>query len=162
NNQTVFIYLKGQFFQKAHPTSLPRWNTSKKQSHKTNTPEKKTDTHIRHLQHLEKQHQQQKIHKAQNLLGQTSPQPEKSPFTKAHLIKDIATVLNRTVESFHPQEIQDIEKAWTTYGPWQRPLVHIAMARALLKKGKDQHISFYIQEIITTHQNKSNNQNSKE
>jgi transposase InsO family protein len=163
DNQTVFIYLKGQFFQKAHPTtSLPRWNTSKKQPHKTNTPEKKTDTHIRHLQHLEEQHQQHKIHKAQKLLGQTSPQPEKTPFTKAHLIKDIATVLDRTVESFHSQEIQDIEQAWTTYGPWQRPLVHIAMGRAILKKGKDQHISFYIQEIIATHQNKSNNQNSKE
>ena len=58
-----------------------------------------------------------------------------------------------------------IEQAWNTYGPWQRPLVHIAMAKALLQKGKDQHISFYLQEIITTHlnhQNKPNTHNSKE
>jgi transposase InsO family protein len=165
NNQTVFIYRNGQFMQKAHPTSLPRWNTLKKQSRKTAPADKKPQTHIHHLQHLEQKHQQHKTRQAQELLGQTPPQPPKSPFTLANLIKEIATVLDRTVESFHPQEIQDIEQAWTTYGPWQRPLVHIALARALLKKGKDQHIAFYLQEIITTHQNhpnKSDQTNAKE
>jgi transposase InsO family protein len=165
HNETVFIYLDGQFIQKAHPTSLPRWNTSKKQPEKTTAAEKKPDTHIHHLQHLEKQHQQHKAQHAKSLLGQTPPQYHKTSFTLAHLIKDIATVLDRTVESLHAHEIQDIEHAWTTYGPWQQPLVHIAMAKAILKKRKDQHISFYLQEIITTHQNHHNtshNHNAKE
>jgi hypothetical protein len=30
------------------------------------------------------------------------------------------------------------------------------MAKAILKKRKDQHISFYLQEIISTHQNHPN------
>jgi len=158
--ETIFIYLDGQFIQKAHPASLPRWNTSKKQHPETNPAEKKPETNINHLQLLEQQHQQHKAQHAKTLLGQTPPQPGETPFTQAHLIKDIATVLNRTVETLHPQEIQEIDQAWKTYGPWQRSLVHIAMAKALLQKGKNQHISFYLQEIITTHLNHQNKPNN--
>lgn len=160
NNETVFIYIDGNFIQKAYQASLQRWNTSKKQGAKNTPSEVKPKSNIKHLQHLEEQHLKHKTQQAKKLLGQAPPVPPKTPFTKAHLIKDIANVLTRKVENLHPNELQDIDQAWNTYGPLKQSLVHIAMAKAILKKGKDQHIAFYLQEIINTHLNQKNNQNN--
>ena len=153
----VFIYLNGQFMQKAKQVSILRWNTSKKHTE----PEPKNDdsppkSGIHHLAHLEKQHHQHKIKKAQNLLGRENTNARNSPYTSAHFFKDVASVLKRKVEDLHANELQELQHAWDTYGPFQPQLIHTALAKAIITKGYDQHISFYIQYIIDSHMNHLN------
>jgi hypothetical protein len=157
----VFIYHNGHFMQKAKQISIPRWNTSKKQ----NEPQlKKIDpppkSGINHLAHLEEQHHQHKIQQAQNLLGRRNDNIPKTPYTSAHFFKDVATVLKRKVEDLHPSELQELQQAWDTYGPFKPQLIHTALAKAIINKGYDQHIAFYIQYIVNSHMNQNNKEKS--
>ena len=157
----VFIYQNGQFLQKAGQTTLPRWNTSKKQDQpKPNSPPPKSG--INHLAHLEEQHREHKKDQAQEMLGRQGQSPRRETFTMAHFFKAVASVLHRKVEQLHANELQLLQQAWNTYGPFQPPLVNTALAKAILAKGYDQHLSFYIQAIINSHFNHQNKNNQKE
>ena len=157
----VFIYLDGQFMQKAKQLSISRWNTAKKQ---TEPPLKKDDpppkSGINHLAHLEQQHQQHKIQQAQNLLGRENQTPAKTRYSSAHFFKDLATVLKHKVEDLHANELQELQQAWNTYGPFQPQLIHTALAKAIIAKGYDQHITFYIQFIVDSHIKQNNQEKS--
>jgi hypothetical protein len=157
----VLIYLDGQFMQKAKQQSISRWNTAKKQSQRKDPMAKTTDktpkSGIKHLAHLEKQHQQQKIKQAKNLLGQTNPNPNTIPFTQAHFFKAVATALNRKVHDLHANELQVLQHAWDAYGPFLPTFIHTALAKAIIAKGYDQHIDFYIQYIVNSHLKQNNN-----
>ncbi|HEX9972160.1 MAG TPA: DDE-type integrase/transposase/recombinase [bacterium] len=148
----VFIYLEGRFIQSAKPTSISRWNTAQKQpAAKPSKPAPKSN--IQHLAHLEQQHQQTKILHAKQLVGQTKAEPTPPPFTSARFFKELATALQRTVEQFHASELNELQHAWDKFGPFEPALVHIALAKAILDKKTDQHISFYLDYIIKTHIN---------
>ena len=157
----VFIYQNGQFLQKARQATLPRWNTSKKQN-QPKPPSPPPKSGINHLAHLENQHKQHKKDQAQKMLGRQGQSPPKETFTMAHFFKALATTLHRKVEQLHANELQLLQQTWNTYGPFQPPLVHTALAKAILAKGYDQHISFYIQAIINSHLNHQNKNNKKE
>lgn len=145
----VFIYLDGRFIQTARPTQLARWNTAKKQPAPPPTPTPQSN--IQHLAHLEQQHQQAKVHQAQQLLGQTKTEPPSPPFFAAQFFKQLAATLKRNVEDWHAQELEAMQQAWDQFGPFEPALVHIALAKAILDKKNDQHISFYLDYIIKTH-----------
>lgn len=157
----VFIYLDGRFIQKASQTKISRWNTAKKQNQQPQTPEKTPQSNIHHLAHLEQQHQKSKIQKAQQLLGQTKPEPQQqTQFTKARFFKEVAIALKRKVEDFHAKELEQMQQSWDRFGPFDPALVHIALAKAIMDKKTDQHISFYLNYIVNTHinhQSKDNN-----
>ena len=158
----VLIYLDGQCIQKAKQQSISRWNTAKKQAQRKNpvskTSNKTPKSGIKHLAHLEKQHQQQKINRAKNLLGQSNPNPKPILFTQAHFCKAVATALNRKVEDLHANELQAMQHAWDTYGPFLPKFIHTALAKAIIAKGYDQHIDFYIQYIVNSHLKQKYNQ----
>lgn len=158
----VFIYHNGQFMQKAKQISIPRWNASKKQADpqpkKMDPPPK---SGINHLAYLEEKHHQHKIKQAQNFLGRRNDNIPKTPYTPAHFFKDLATVLKRKVEDLHPSELQELQQAWDTYGPFKPQLIHTALAKAIINKGYDQHIAFYIQYIINSHMNQNNQEKSQ-
>lgn len=40
-----------------------------------------------------------------------------------------------------------IQQTWNTFGPFSAETTTIATAKAILKKGRDQHISFYLEAI---------------
>jgi len=160
----VLIYLNGQFIQKALQASLPRWNSAKKQpltgGNKTTKP---AASGIKHLTHLEKQHQQHKIKQANNLLGRSKP--AQIPFTPTHFFKAVATVLNRKVENLHVNELQALQKAWNDYGPFHPSFIYTALAKAIIAKGYHQHIDFYLNYIVQSHlkyQNHNQQENQHE
>jgi transposase InsO family protein len=156
----ILIYLDGRFIQKARQADLPRWNTASKQQSSQNEKPDKINSGIKHLQYLEKQHQQHKIKQAQKLLGQpNAPDPDLS-LTKAHFTKQLADALKRKVENLHPNELHEFDQAWEQYGPFEAPLVHTALAKAIIQKGHEQHISFYINAIVNSHIKYRNNKES--
>jgi len=151
----VFIYLDGRFIQKAKPAKVSRWSKAKKQPPpQPSTPAPTSD--IQHLKHLEQQHQQAKIQLAKQLLGHTKAEPTPPPFTAAQFFKQLAATLKRNVEDWHAMELQEMQHAWDQFGPFDPALVHIALAKAILDKKNDQHISFYLDYIIKTHINHQN------
>ena len=153
----VFIYFDGRFIQQARPSQVTRWNTAKKQhAPQPSTPAPKSN--IQHLAHLQQQHQHAKVHQAKQLLGQTKAKPTSPPFTSAHFFKQLATALKRNVEHWHANELDAMQHAWDQFGPFEPALVHIALAKAILDKKTDQHISFYLDYIIKTHVNHQNKQ----
>ena len=157
----VLVYLDGRFLQKAKQTGLPRWNAAAKQkTPQPDNPSKKVVSGVKHLQYLEEQHQRSKIQQAKNILGQenNAPAPQLS-FTKAHFTKQIANALRRKVENFRPNELRDLDQAWEQFGPFQAPLVHTAVAKAIIEKGLDQHISLYINAVVNSHVKYPNNSN---
>lgn len=151
----VFIYLEGRFIQKAQPTKVYRWNTAQKQP-ATEPAQPAPTSNIQHLKHLEQQHQQAKIQQAKQLLGHTLAEPTAPPFTATRFFKELATALKRNVEGWHAMELQAMQQAWDKFGPFEPALVHIALAKAILDKKTDQHISFYLDYIIKTHINHQN------
>jgi len=157
----VFIYIDGRFIQKAKQTKISRWNTAKKQAQpQESNPAPKSN--INHLAYLQQQHQQSKIQQAKKMLGQTNQQPKQQmTYTPALFFKEIAQVLKRKLEDFHAKELDCMQQAWDKYGPFEPPLVHIALAKAVLNKKTNQHISFYLGYIVKTHieQNNTNKEN---
>ncbi|MCP4651858.1 MAG: DDE-type integrase/transposase/recombinase [Candidatus Omnitrophica bacterium] len=155
----VFIYLDGRFIQKAKPTKISRWNTAKKQNAPTAPPEKRPQSNVCHLQYLEKQHQQNKIQQAKQLTGKTYQKPpQKILFTKARFFKEIATSLKRNLENFHAKELDQMQTTWDKFRPLDPALVHIALAKAIMDKKTEQHISFYLEYIIKIHINHQSEQ----
>jgi len=147
----VFIYLDGRLIQTAKPVRLTRWNSSKKQPTMPAPPV--TESGVNYLSHLEQKQQQATIKKAHQLLGQ-QPRSEPTgptPYTAARFFKELATALQRTVESLHANELDEMQRAWDTFGPFDPAFVHIAMAKAIIQKKHDQHITFYLDQIIQTH-----------
>ena len=156
----VFIYQDGRFVQKARQSKLSRWNTAKKQNDPPPEPdEKPIPSGVKPLALMEKQHQQKQKQQAKQLLGLTPP-TSRTSYSQAHFIKDIAMVLKRKVENLHAAELEQLQQAWSTYGPLEPPLVHTALGKAVLEKGYDQHISFYIKSIVDSHlKHKGDNEN---
>jgi len=160
----VFIYIDGRFIQKARQTKISRWNTAKKQQ-KPQEPKPAPKSNINHLTYLQQQHQQSKIKQAKQMLGQTNSQPKQQiAYTAALFFKETAEVLKRKLEDLHANELDEMQKAWDKYGPFEPALVHIALAKAVLDKKTNQHISFYLEYIINNHieQNNKNKDNSHE
>jgi len=142
---------EGRFIQKAHPAKVSRWNKANKQP--TTPPIPAPSSDIQHLKLLEQQHQQAKVQHANQLLGHSPAEPTAPPFTAARFCKELATALHRSVEQLHATELQALQHAWDQFGPFDAALVHIALAKAILDKKTDQHISFYLDYIIKTHIN---------
>jgi len=92
------------------------------------------------------------------MLGQTNHQPkQQTHYSAVRFFKEIAQVLNRKLENFHAKELDEMQQAWDKYGPFEPPLVHIALAKAILDKKTNQHISFYLKYIVNTHIEQNNN-----
>lgn len=158
----VLIYLDGSFMQNANQAGLPRWNKTSKQP-LPQTLEPVLPSGIKPLQLLEEQNQLDKIRQAKTILGKENPSPTNDPtFTKAHFTKHLANGLRRNLESFHPQELQEIDQAWQKYGPFIPGIMHLALAKAIIEKGVEQHISFYLDAIIQSHLKHLDNSKLKE
>jgi hypothetical protein len=118
---------------------------------------------IKPLQQLEQKNHLDKIRQAQTALGKENASlPDEVTLTKAVFISHLAGALRRRLESFHPHELQEVDQAWQQYGPFLSGTMHIALARAILEKGVEQHISFYLDAIIQSHLKHLDNSKSKE
>jgi transposase InsO family protein len=147
---SIHIYYQDRFFQKAHPFKLGRWSTAANSP--PPSPEKPIPTGIKPLEQLAQQHREQKQQRAQELLGVTpaSPPPE-APFTAAMFIHMVATALQSTPQARHAHEIERLQEFWKTHQPLRAETVGIAMAKAILKHGNNQHIDVYLEAIKALH-----------
>ncbi len=147
----VYIYLDGRFLQKALPAKLARWNQSQKKSQAKNTQtDPPPQSGIKYLHHLKDQHHKQRQQDAQNLLP--PPKNPKPPsYTSAHFIKTIAQTLGKKLDDLHATEVELIQSCWETCGPFPAPDVAIALGRAVVEKGANQHIDYYLDAIKLQH-----------
>ena len=158
----VLIYLDGRFMQKAHRADLPRWNKANKQP-LPQSPQPALPSGLKPLQQLELKNQNDKIRQAQTVLGKENPSPaNNAALTKPVFISHLAGALRRRLESFHPHELQEVDQAWQQYGPFFSGIMHIALAKAIIEKGVQQHISFYLNAIIQSHLEHLNNSKTME
>lgn len=142
----IHIYYQDRFFQKAYPFKLGRWSSAAKSQ--PQEPPKPTPTGIKPLQQLAQKHREQKQEHAAQLVGLTpaSPPPE-PPFTIAMFIHMIATALETAPEAMHAREIQRLQDFWKTHQPLRAETVGLAMAKAILTHGNNQHIDVYLNAI---------------
>lgn len=142
----IQIYYQGRFFQKAYLFKLGRWSSAAKSQ--PPPPEKPTPTGIKPLQQLVQKHHEQKQKQAQKLVGMTpsSPPPE-PPFTVAMFIHMVATALDTAPEAMHAREIESLQEFWKTHQPLRAETVGLAMAKAILSHGNNQHIEVYLNAI---------------
>jgi len=142
----VHIYYQGRFFQKAYPFKLGRWSTATKSQ--PPQPEKPRPTGIKPLQQLAQQHHQQKQKRAAQLVdippSGTAPEP---PFTVAMFIHMVATALDTAPEAMHAREIERLQDFWKTHQPLRAETVGLAMAKAILTHGNNQHLDVYLNAI---------------
>jgi len=148
----IQIYYQDRFFQKAYPFKLGRWSTAAKSQ--PPSPEKPNPTGIKPLQQLAQKHREQKQELAQKLMGTPpsgiSPPPEQ-PFTIAMFIHMVATSLDTAPEAMHAREIESLQDFWKTHQPLRAETVGLAMAKAILTHGNNQHIDVYLNAIKTLH-----------
>jgi transposase InsO family protein len=158
----VLIYLDGRLMQKAQQAGRPRWNKANKQP-LPQSAEPVLPSGIKPLQQLEQKNHLDKIRQAQTALGKDHPSStEEASLTKAVFISHLAGALRRRLESFHPHELQEVDQAWQQYGPFLSGIMHIALAKAIIEKGVEQHISFYLEAIIQSHLKHLDNSKTKE
>jgi len=147
----VYIYLDGRFLQKALPDKPSRWNQAKKLTRTKNTQTgPQTQSGIQYLQHLKEQHQKQRQADAQKLLP-SEKNLQSSAYTSAHFIKVIAQSLGKKLDALHATEIEHIQSCWDSYGPFHPADVAIALGKAILQKGRNQHIDYYLDAIRLQH-----------
>jgi transposase InsO family protein len=146
----IQIYYQGRFFQKAYPFKLGRWSSAAKSQ--PPPPEKPTPTGIKPLQQWAQKHREQKQEQAQKLVGATSSSPPKEPpFTVAAFIHMVATALDTAPEAMHAREIESLQDFWKTHQPLRAETVGLAMAKAILNHGNNQHLDVYLNAIKAMH-----------
>jgi len=144
----IHIYYQGRFFQKAYPFKLGRWSSALRPGGEPPPPQKPIPTGIKPLQQLAHKHRQQKQEHAAQLVGipqsTTAPEP---PFTAAIFIHQVVTSLAKSPEALHPREIERLQEFWKTHQPLRTETVGLAMAKAILTHGNNQHIDVYLNAI---------------
>jgi transposase InsO family protein len=153
----VNIYYKEQFFSKAKPAKLLRWNrasrtntTQQTEPHplKPTGPSASLRTGIKPLDQLARQHHKDKQQQARELTGTPSPS-QKHGFTLPHFIKLVAEALGNAPEQLHPKEVEAMQSFFADYPKLTAECCAVAMGKAITKHGRKQHLHVYLQEIKT-------------
>jgi transposase InsO family protein len=147
----MHVYYAGRFVQKAKPAKISRWNTATKANQKAPMSPQVT-TGIKPLKQLEQQHRSQKQQHAKELVGQPPAVRENDePLTLPQFIHMMATMLKKKPDAFHPREVEAMQSFWGAYQPLTTECIGIAVAKAVLNHGCEQHIDVYLEAIKTLH-----------
>jgi transposase InsO family protein len=142
----IHIYYQDRFFQKAYPFKLGRWSSAAKSQ--PPPPDKPSPTGIKPLEQLAQKHREQKQQQAQKLVGATSSSPlPESSFTVAMFIHQVATSLGKAPEALHAREVERLQDFWKIHQPLSADTVGIAMAKAILAHGNQQHLEVYLDAV---------------
>jgi transposase InsO family protein len=146
---SVRIYYNGQFLQTAKPARISRWNKAAKPKadpHKT-----ATTTGIKPLEKTAQQHRQKQHEHATQLTGATTKsQQQENYLNLPQFIKAVTTALNKKPDDLHTREIHAVQSFFNSYQKLDAGWVAIAIAKAILKHGNNQHIDIYLQSIKAT------------
>ncbi|MBI5452287.1 DDE-type integrase/transposase/recombinase [Candidatus Gottesmanbacteria bacterium] len=136
---TVKVYLAGDFFQQAKILRVPPHRRKKEEA-----PEGKVKTGVDYLKRLVAEHKDQK----EELLFGPRAIPSDDRFT----LVDLLTMLERKGFHLSSFERKEVQKYFDTYGPFNRELAMDTLENLIKLKGTKQHISFYLEKIVETHQ----------
>jgi len=151
----VHIYYKDQFYGKAKPAKLSRWNTASRNTNTANeTPRQQSTTGIKPLEGLAEQHHRQRQQKAREITGAPAPdlpnqQQDTEPITLPRFIKLVADTLEKKPEQMHAQQIAAMKACLKQHPKLTTELATIALAKARIRLGNGQHISRYLEAIQT-------------
>jgi hypothetical protein len=145
----VHIYHAGHFVQIAKPAKLSRWNTAAKAGQTPPVPPI-ISTGIKPLKQLEQQHHAQKQEQAKELVGK-SAKPDIDALTLPRFIHTMATARDKKPDALHAREIEALQNFFNTYQPLTAEGVCIAMAKAILKHGREQHVDVYLDAVKNLH-----------
>ena len=59
----------------------------------------------------------------------------------------IATALDTAPEAMHAREIESLQEFWKTHQPLRAEIIGLAMAKAILSHGNNQHVDVYLNAI---------------
>jgi len=141
----VHVYHAGHFVQIAKPAKISRWNTAAKAG-QTPPAAPTLTTGIKPLKQLEQQHRAQKQQQAKELVGKTAT-PDNEALTLPQFIHTVATARDKKPDALHAREVEALQNFFNTYQPLTAECVSIAMAKAILKHGREQHIDVYLEAI---------------
>jgi len=142
---SVHIYHAGRFVQKAKPAKFSRWNTAAKVNTKKPVSPQLT-TGIKPLKQLEQQHRYQKQQQAKELTGQPFKRNQET-LTLPEFIHMMATSLGKKPDAFHAREVEAMQSFFNTHQPLTAECIGIAVAKAVLNHGIEQHINVYLEAI---------------
>ncbi len=158
NLQWVHIYYKQQFIGKAKPATLSRWNTAARTQTKPEDQQQPKPTGIKPLNTIAEKHHQQKKQTAETLVGRRSAVSAASAaITLPALIKLIAEARGKKPEAMHPKELDTSKRFLQQHPDLSTECTAVAMAKAVLCLGNDQHITRYLDTIQTTYLKRKEN-----
>jgi len=163
----VHIYYKEQFFGKAKPARLSRWNTGSR----ANTSQSPTPTgpsaeftgrqaellrtNIKPLRHLAEQHHKVKQQQVSQLLG-NQPAKHNQTFTLPRFIKLVAEALGKKPEGLHPKELDALKDFLEHHPSLTAECAAIAIGKAITRFGKTQHLNQYLEVIKSSYRKRQN------
>jgi transposase InsO family protein len=148
----VHVYHAGHFVQIAKPAKISRWNTAAKAGNNAAAAPTIT-TGIKPLKQLAQQHHAQKQEQAKELVGKPAKpdNPATAGLTLPQFIHTMATVRNKKPDALHVREVEALQNFFNTYQPLTAEGVSIAMAKAVLKHGREQHVDVYLEAVKNLH-----------
>ncbi|MHC4338011.1 MAG: DDE-type integrase/transposase/recombinase [Planctomycetota bacterium] len=159
---SVNIYYKEQFFGKARPATLSRWNTASRKR-RLAQPEQPKPTGIKPLHKMAENHHQAKQQRARELTGSTSTsQPQKNALTLPKFIHLVADALAKKPKQLHPKELQAMQTFFAEHQPLTAECAALAMGKAITKFGPKQHIECYLEAIKTFYFKRQKRENNHE
>jgi transposase InsO family protein len=148
----VHVYHAGHFVQVAKPAKISRWNTAAKVG-QTPPVAAISSTGIKPLKQLEQQHRAQKQEQAKELVGKSAKPdiPATAGLTLPQFIHTMATARDKKPDALHAREVEALQNFFNTYQPLTAECVSIAMAKAILKHGREQHVDVYLDAVKNLH-----------
>jgi hypothetical protein len=107
-------------------------------------------TGIKPLKQLEQQHRAQKQEQAKDLVGKPA-KPNNEALTLPQFIHTMATARDKKPDALHAREVEALQNFFNTYQPLTAECVSIAMAKAILKHGREQHVDVYLDAVKNLH-----------
>jgi hypothetical protein len=107
-------------------------------------------TGIKPLKQLEQQHRAQKQEQAKELVGKPA-KPNNEALTLPQFIHTMATARDKKPDALHAREVEALQNFFNTYQPLTAECVSIAMAKAILKHGREQHVDVYLDAVKNLH-----------
>jgi transposase InsO family protein len=153
----VHICHRQQFFGKAKPAKLSRWNTTPKTSTPKH-PQQPNPTGIKPLHTLSEKHHKTKQQHASEMLG-VHPGQSKT-LTLPHFIKLVADALGKNPEHLHPKETDTMKHFLQQHPDLSTECAAVAMGKAITRFGKTHHINQYL-DVIKASYHKRQNQEQK-
>lgn len=155
DQEEIYIYLDGKFRQKATPWKPGKFTGIKhtKDQPKPQTKQELIQSARTYLENLASIYQKSLQQENLQVDVKNLPQKKSSPLSLSGFVKYLKLALGVEGE-FSEFQLKAIENYFNKYGPFENDKIKSALLDCFSKKGKDAHISFYLERIVSYHHRK--------